>query len=122
MFSWGDGNAKTDWSVAAKKAGDLVLAVNPGLLVLVGGLEYAGTLEGARDHPIILNRPRQLVYSGHMYTFWGDTNQPYPDFKQRMEQRQTYVREAGHDYSVNYLFLSHLNASGCLLDGRNRNG
>merc|ERR1711990_648964 len=100
--SWGDGNEKRDWAMAAKKAGDLVLEVNPGLLVLVEGVEYAGNLEGARHHPIVLNRPRQLVYSGHEYTFWGDTNRPYQEFKQHMEERQTFVREAGHEYSAAY--------------------
>ena len=30
--------------------------MNPGLLVVVEGLEYAGNLEGARQHPIVLNR------------------------------------------------------------------
>lgn len=47
---------KRDWAIAAKKAGDLVLEVNPGLLVVVEGLEYAGNLEGALHHPIELNR------------------------------------------------------------------
>ena len=32
------------------------LQVNPGLLVIIEGLEYAGNLEGARQHPILLNR------------------------------------------------------------------
>ena len=84
-------------------------------------------------------RPGQLVYSGHEYTFWGDTSKPYQvtvivfvtyvmmeimllllmamvvvirtrmitvsrwlnqEFKQHMEDRQTFVREAGHQYSV----------------------
>ena len=71
--------------MAAKKAGDLVLEVsstystsriigqfnkilnfstiqvNPGLLVVVEGVEYAGNLEGARHHPIVLSR--------HVYHF-----------------------------------------------------
>ena len=54
--TWGDGNAKYDWAAAAQRAGDLVLEVNPGLLVLVEGTEYAGNLEGARTHPIQLSR------------------------------------------------------------------
>merc|ERR1711872_1214851 len=89
-------------AIAAKKAGDLVLEVNPGLLVIIEGLEYAGNLEGARQHPILLNRPGQLVYSGHEYTFWGDTSKPYQEVKQHMEDRQTFVREAGHQYSTAY--------------------
>jgi hypothetical protein len=35
-----------------------------------------------------------------MYTFWGVTGQPYPDFQGHMETSQTYVRYAGFDYSV----------------------
>ena len=34
----------------------LTIQVNPGLLVVVEGVEYAGNLEGARHHPIVLNR------------------------------------------------------------------
>ena len=32
------------------------IQVNPGLLVVVEGVEYAGNLEGARHHPIVLSR------------------------------------------------------------------
>ena len=47
-----------------------MLEINPGLLVIVEGLEYAGTVEGARERPVLLSLPAQLVYSGHMYPFW----------------------------------------------------
>ena len=50
--TWGGGDPKVDWSMAAEKAGNLVLNVNPNLLILVEGIEYAGNLEGARSHPI----------------------------------------------------------------------
>ena len=117
-------------------------------------------------------RPGQLVYSGHEYTFWGDTSKPYQvtvivfvtsvileikllllmamvvvirtrmmtvspwpnqEFKQHMEDRQTFVREAGHQYSVwkpiqKLISLQQFNAavvlfliSGGLLDGWDRN-
>ena len=98
--TWGDGNAKTDWAMAAEKAGNLVLDVNPNLLILIEGTEYAGNLEGARTHPIKLSHPAQLVYSGHMYPFWWDSSLAYPEFKQRIENRQTFVREPGQSYSV----------------------
>ena len=31
---------------------NLILDINPGLLVIVEGLEYAGTVEGARERPL----------------------------------------------------------------------
>ena len=119
--TWGDGNAKTDWAMAAEKAGNLVLDVNPNLLILIEGTEYAGNLEGARTHPIKLSHPAQLVYSGHMYPFWWDSSIAYPDFKQRIENRQTFVRQPGQIYSVistKLISLLHTYSVGCLLDGR----
>ena len=48
---WG-GGGQYDWAWAAETAGNLVLDINPGLLVIVEGLEYAGTVEGARERPL----------------------------------------------------------------------
>jgi len=100
--TWGDGNDKTDWAKAAELAGNLILDVNPNLLILVEGTEYAGNLEGARHHPIHLTKPAQLVYSGHMYPFWWDSSLAYPEFKERIESRQTYVVEPGQIFSAAY--------------------
>ena len=55
---WG-GGGHYDWARAAETAGNLVLDINPDLLVIVEGLEYAGTLEGARDRPLQLSRQAQ---------------------------------------------------------------
>jgi len=100
--TWGGGDPKVDWSMAAEKAGNLVLNVNPNLLILVEGIEYAGNLEGARSHPIKLSHPSQLVYSGHMYPFWYDPTLSYNKFQQRMHDRQTFVTEPGQSYSAAY--------------------
>ena len=64
------------------------------------GLEYAGTVEGAKIHPIKLSKPQQLVYSGHLYTWFFDSSLPYDQLKEQMTQRQLFVNEAGHPYSV----------------------
>ncbi len=37
--TWGSGDPLTDWRLAAEKAGNAVLAVNPGLLIIVEGVE-----------------------------------------------------------------------------------
>ncbi len=73
--TWGDGNAATDWRLAAERAGNAVLAVNPNLLVFVEGVETAGgasywwggNLRGAGAAPVRLSVPHRLVYSAHDY-------------------------------------------------------
>lgn len=72
---WGCGDTSKDWSLAAQKAGNAVLAVNPNLLIFVEGIEqynnnwywWGGNLMGVKDHPITLNVSHQLVYSTHDY-------------------------------------------------------
>lgn len=98
--TWGDGSVKYDWGLAAEKAGSNVLAVNPNLLIIVEGLEYAGTVEGAKVDPVELTHPAQIVYSGHLYTWFFDTSIAYEDLEQTMITRQTFVTEPGHPYSV----------------------
>lgn len=73
--TWGSGNMATDWDAAAERAGDAILAVNPELLILVEGVEvhegqyywWGGNLRGAKQHPVELAVPNQLVYSPHDY-------------------------------------------------------
>jgi endoglucanase len=42
--TWGSGVELNDWSMAAKKAGDLVHKVNPNMLILVQGFRFANYL------------------------------------------------------------------------------
>lgn len=73
--TWGDGNLQTDWRLAAQRAGNRILAINPKLLILVEGVETAGgrsywwggNLKQAGAFPVVLNVPNQLVYSTHDY-------------------------------------------------------
>ena len=73
--TWGDGNQRTDWKLAAERAGNAILAVNPDWLIVVEGIEHTGNdwywwggnLAGARQMPVSLSDPRQLVYSAHDY-------------------------------------------------------
>ena len=73
--TWGDGNPSTDWRLAAERAGDAVLAVNPNWLIIVEGIEqyhgdsywWGGNLEGAAQYPVHLSVPDKLVYSAHDY-------------------------------------------------------
>lgn len=73
--TWGDGNPKTDWRLAAERAGNAILAANPDWLIIVEGVEsyggewywWGGNLSGAQQHPVRLDDPSKLVYSAHDY-------------------------------------------------------
>ena len=73
--TWGDGNLTTDWRLAAERAGNAILAVNPDWLIFVQGIErygndwywWGGNLEGAGQFPVRLSEPNKLVYSPHDY-------------------------------------------------------
>lgn len=73
--TWGYGDPKTDWRLAAERAGNAVLKANPDLLIIVEGIEqykgglywWGGNLEGAGKYPVRLIEPDKLVYSAHDY-------------------------------------------------------
>ena len=73
--TWGDDNVATDWRLAAERAGNAILDVNPDWLIIVEGVEHVGpdtywwggNLSAAADAPVRLSRPERLVYSAHDY-------------------------------------------------------
>lgn len=73
--TWGSGDRKTDWRLAAERAGNAILAVNPDWLILVQGIEnyqgdwywWGGNLEGVGASPVRLTVPDKLVYAIHDY-------------------------------------------------------
>ncbi len=74
--TWGTGDPKTDWRLAATAAGNAILQANPRLLIFVQGIGrdgnapfywYGGELRGAAAAPIELALPGRLVYSPHEY-------------------------------------------------------
>ncbi len=72
---WGCGNISIDWRLAAERAGNAVLAIQPNWLIIVEGVGtfngqstwWGGNLLGAQQYPIRLNVPGRLVYSPHEY-------------------------------------------------------
>jgi endoglucanase len=88
--TWGDGNPATDWKLAAERAGNAVLAINPRLLIIVEGIQttgsdtywWGGNLSAAAAHPVTLTAPHQLVYSAHDYpaTVFAQTWFSAPDY------------------------------------------
>ncbi|MBW4500743.1 MAG: cellulase family glycosylhydrolase [Scytonema hyalinum WJT4-NPBG1] len=77
--SWGTNDLATDWRLAAERAGNAILDVNPNWLIVVEGVEknvptqklpkhwQGGNLEGVKRYPIRLSRRNKLVYSPHEY-------------------------------------------------------
>lgn len=99
--SWGTGDRNTDWRLAAERAGNAILAVNPDWLIVVEGVEnnvpgqqlavhwQGGNLEGAGRFPVRLSVPNKLVYSPHEYGP-GVFEQPWfsdPDFPNNLRDR-----------------------------------
>jgi len=73
--TWGTGDLKTDWRLAAERAGNAILSVNPHWLIIVEGIEkrgnqwfwMGGDLSGVAEAPVRLTVPNKLVYSAHDY-------------------------------------------------------
>lgn len=79
--TWGSGDPKTDWAMAAEACGNEILKVNPSWLIVVEGMEkivdkfgnvmdwtwQGGELINARVRPIKLDVSNRLVYSSHDY-------------------------------------------------------
>jgi endoglucanase len=98
--TWGPYKGKddkaTDWILAAERAGNAVLAINPHLLIIVEGIQqypdpklpggidaswWGSILQPARRYPVELAVPHQLVYSPHEY---GPFKYQMPQFGPRM--------------------------------------
>ncbi len=98
-----------DWHLAAKRAGNAILHVNPKLLIFVEGVDsvdgdsywWGGNLEGVRRSPVRLAVANRLVYSAHTYGpveykqpwFNGETNRA--SLRAVWRRHWAYISEAG---------------------------
>ena len=73
---WDCGDSTLDWHLAAERAGNAILQINPNWLIFVEGVDcygstdcydWGGNLQGVRTAPVVLNVPHRLVYSVHDY-------------------------------------------------------
>jgi endoglucanase len=73
--TWGSDDPSTDWRLAAQRAGNAILGVNPYVLIFVQGIErsgddwywWGGNFLDARAAPVQLDVLGRLVYSPHDY-------------------------------------------------------
>lgn len=107
--TWGDGSPRTDWRLAAERAGNAVLKANPNWLIVVEGIEtvdneyywWGGNLSGAKEAPVRLSDQDQLVYSAHDYGpgVWEQSWFNTPDFPENLPElwhkRWGYLQESG---------------------------
>ncbi|MBE9126831.1 MULTISPECIES: cellulase family glycosylhydrolase [unclassified Coleofasciculus] len=99
--SWGTNNLATDWRLAAERAGNAILDINPNWLIVVEGVEnnvpgqkleihwMGANLEGVGRFPVRLSRPNKVVYSPHEYGA-GVFDQPWfsePSFPNNLSKR-----------------------------------
>lgn len=113
--TWGDGNSSTDWKMAAQDCGNAVLKENSNLLILVEGLSYANILglqHGetpnplckecvVQSHPVKLNVPNRLIYSGHIYSWDSQFDQTdFSAYEYAVQQYQTYVTTPGQAFTA----------------------
>ncbi len=109
--SWGTGEVATDWRLAAERAGNKILSVNPNWLIVVEGVTqnvpgqklsvhwWGGNLEGVRKYPVRLKRSHSLVYSPHEYagsyqTWFSEATFP-KNLYERWETGFNYIATEG---------------------------
>ncbi|KAJ5365963.1 hypothetical protein N7517_008849 [Penicillium concentricum] len=93
---WGTLNWN-DWATAAEKVSERLFAINPYWLMIVEGISSANDLSGVRSRPIKLSRPAQVVYSAHVYMWygWGQlypfSKRSYSEFAAEMNKNWAYL-------------------------------
>ena len=90
--TWGNGDVVTDWRLAAIEAANVIQKVNPDLLIIVEGLDYALNLKDVAQHPILdsdLTVPYKLMYSSHDYSW--DQNASYQSLKSTLYRNWGYI-------------------------------
>lgn len=88
--TWGDQNSTTDWRRAATMCGNAILQLNPSMLIVVEGLDYATDLTAVAQHPIVLVVANKLVYSAHCYS-WQQSSSSYAVLERYLNDRWGYL-------------------------------
>ncbi len=89
--AWGGSDPALDWHAAAQQAGNVVLAANPNLLVIVEGVAYATDLRKAGSLPIQLNAGGHVVYSAHDYAWEVSGPQSESDLANQLDTAWGYL-------------------------------
>jgi endoglucanase len=96
---WG-GGGKNDWKRAAKRAGNAILDINPNMLIIIEGLDYAAQLRSLYSDPLELKIDNRLVYSFHSYSFFKSNGDLYDVSEQRWGSDWGYILSQGQSYTA----------------------
>lgn len=97
---WGGGDPARDWRAAAQRAGNAVLAENPALLVVVGGLAYSTDFSGASSQPISLDVADRLVWGPHDYSWFHSGSEDYSSLKTATGNHWGFLLAQGRAYTA----------------------
>lgn len=99
---WGSKNPRTDWHMAATKAGNLIHRINPNVLIVVGGLRWQENLEEVKKMPVKLDQPGKLVYAAHDYVWYHSPEElsDFELFKKSADRRWDFVLEPEKTYTA----------------------
>ena len=93
--TWGTGG-QTDFAAMYTTVGNLLHQINPRLLIICEGLNYAGDLIGVASHPIRLSEANKVVYSMHDYSWSGHpAGQSQAAYFQQMSKNGGYILTEG---------------------------
>jgi endoglucanase len=88
--TWGS-RPKTDLAAMYTTAGNLIHEIDPNVLIICEGLNYAADLTGVAAHPVRLNRPDRVVYSMHDYPWFHAAGQPRQAYLDEMRRNGGYL-------------------------------
>jgi hypothetical protein len=91
--TWGSGDPATDIAALFTTTGDLLHTIDPDLLIICEGLNYATDLTRVAQHPVRLEQPGKVVYSLHDYPWFHDDQQPAERFAGELRKRAGFIAE-----------------------------
>jgi endoglucanase len=97
---WGGNDPALDWHAAAERGGNAVLGVNPDLLIVVQGMNYAADLAGPYTLPVKLAVDHRLVYAAHDYAWFHNNLSTYADLKTALGDAWGYLLVQNKPYTA----------------------
>jgi endoglucanase len=88
--TWGTGH-KTDVAAMYTALGNLIHQISPHVLIICAGLSYAADLTGVARYPVRLERPGQVVYSMHDYSWFHPARQSRSAYFDQMHKAGGYI-------------------------------
>jgi endoglucanase len=93
--AWGTA-VETDFAAMYTTVGNLIHQINPHLLIMCEGLNYAGDLTGVASHRVKLAEPNKIVYSMHDYSWSGHPQgQSQSEYVAQMNKNGGYILTEG---------------------------